>query len=265
MPVNKLKILKLIPTVTADNKALRKAFETFFLLKHHVVEGEVYGYSSKSAMLSELCCISTRTFYTRLELMRKAGLVKTKKGKLVLASWDAVCKKYNVRKNFYYIREDIYENTKVEYIIEAKTIQEAQKRRANAFYAKIACNRFAEAEYRNITGFAKTSRRAILEYVIDCFKNPSKYNEDERYFLLSFANPDEHLSAKAISSLINGRMSASMGTYTKRKLMRNKLASLQHRIIQSNELPREAIQGKVYYSRAIKKTILILADKLDVI
>ncbi|MEI7597267.1 MAG: hypothetical protein WCK02_16075 [Bacteroidota bacterium] len=262
---DKLKILKGIPTAAANDKLLRKAFDTFFALKHAVVEGEILNYSAKAEMLAINCKISTRTFWTRIELMRKAKLIRTKNGKLIFASWDCVCKKYNLPKYFYYIKPEIHENTKIEFILEAKAIKEAQLRRRSAFYGKVLTNKYAETEYRRITGFKKLSRTAVMEYAVDCFKNPSKYSENDTYFLSEYLNPDNNLSCNAISVYLNNRKSKSSGTYTKQKLARYKLITCAHRTVMSNERTRTSILGTVKWNSVKKQTFLILVDMIEVV
>lgn len=234
-------------------------------MKHHFDNGKIEKYCANENEIAALCNISTRTLWTRIQILREQNLVHSNNGTLILASWNDICNKYQVKQYFYYIKKEVYDNTKLEYILEAKTIQEAQKRREVAFRAKLERNKLAKAQYLRITGSLNLSRTAVMERASDCFRSPSTFNNDDKYFLLEGINADENLSCNSVAFLINQRTCASSGSYTKAKLMRNKLIAVEHRRIESNERARKSIYGTVFFNRGGKTTFLILPDKVSVL
>jgi len=263
MPTNKkIKILKNIPTLVAGDKTLQKAFETYFHLKHHFENGVVTNITKNSKTIAQNCQISERTLWTRLGLLKSYKLAKKTFGGISLASWDEICKKYNLKKFFYYVT---YENIcQLEYVLEAKALLECKKRMQAAYKFKVNKNLELKNELCRITGSKELNRRAVLCCAIQAFTNPELYTPEERE-MLKMHNSDDNLNTLTIAEIFNNRRSSRSGSYTKQKLAAAGLIKYNHRKYESRERVREASIGSIYYSRPTKETILILADNIEII
>ncbi|MFA6924689.1 MAG: hypothetical protein WC223_10620 [Bacteroidales bacterium] len=262
----KVKVLKQIPTIIATNKPLIKAFETYFLLKYHYSNGIISNFSKNQKSVAEVCNISVRTLWTRLKILKENNLITVTGSNIKFSSWDFLCEKFNIRKNFYYIKLNNSNNDgilKLEYLIRLKALQEAKKRMQYAFKAKVKQSSDVYNEFCCITGAenGKLSRRAVLNSAIECFKNPAMFTPDEQFFLLNCFNADDNMNCLTIARMFNNN-SASSGTYLKRILEKSGLIEIEKRIIESIERCRKAIMGTVFYSRPTKQTILIMPDNL---
>jgi hypothetical protein len=258
----KIKILKNIPTQIASDKTLKKAFETFFYLKHHYDNGVVLNISKNIKTIAEQCQISERTFWTRLALLKSNKLAKKTPGGILLASWDDICEKFNVKKYYYYVK---YEKiVQLELVLEAKAILEAKKRMQAAYKIKVNKNPELREALCNITGSDIFSRRAVLSCVIKAFTNPELYTKDEIEMLNAY-NSDDNMNTYRIAEIFNNRRSSSSGTYTKRKLAKVGLLQFEHRRFKSEPRVRKTTIGCVYYSRPQKLTFAIMPDLVEII
>lgn len=258
----KIKILKNIPTIAAGDKTLKKAFETWFHLKHHYDQGLVKNVSKNIYNLAQKCQVSERTLWTRIYLLKRYKLAKKTKDGLMLSSWDDICKKFKVKKYFYYVN---YEKiVQLELVLEAKAILESKKRMQSAYKLKVNKNPELKEALCGIIGSSNFSRRAVLECAIKAFVNPELYTPDQRT-MLNAHNSDDNLNTYSIAEMFNNRRSSSSGTYTKRKLEAAGLIKVNHRKYDSALRARDTSIGCVFYSRPTKRTFAIMPDNVEII
>jgi len=256
----KLKILIGISSIVATNKSLRKAMDTYFWLKHYHDSGVVA--QKYSAQLARQCNISERTLWTRLKIMKSYDLIKTRDGIIYLASFDDVCKQFDIQKKFYYVKYDNDEEISLEHLLMAKAVFEGKKRQRRAF--RFHAKKFGiDRLLCDVTGSRDLQRQAVLRACITAFTNPEFYHESE-ISILNRLNPDDNYSCNKLAGMFNLKSAAS-GSYIKGILTKRKLISVQKRLFESERKIRESILGVVYYSRKTAKTFLIMTDNIELV
>ena len=261
----KVKILYNIPSLTHGDKTLRKAFETFFWLKHYNDNGIITDYSRQTKDLADQCHISMRTLWSRIQLMKKYRLIRIvrvdKNNVIELQSWKTIRKIYEIKhEKFYYISTD--EDTNLEHVLIAKAHQEGQKRQVAAFNRRVKENNLRN-ELHSVTGGEGFNRQAVIKSCITAFKFPSLFTETEIAYLNRLRADSQYNCRKIALSM--GCKSASSGTYIKQVLQREGLIRVTKRKYESEERFRFSTLGKVFYNRRNKKTFLIMPDLIDVL
>ena len=267
----KIKILKNIPTIAVRDKSLTKAFETYFLLKHHYDNGIVTNITKNARNIAKICQISERTLWTRISLLKSYKLAKKIPGGISLASWDDIAKKFKIKKYFYYVN---YEKiVQLELVLEAKALLESKKGMQAAYKLKVNKNPELKNDLIRISGSKEFSRRAVLRCAMQAFTNPELYTTQEIEILnaynsednLKYYCADDNLNCFSIAQMFNNRKCAASGSYTKQKLAKAGLITYEHRKIESSQRVRKTNLGCIYYSRTTKQTILIMPDNVEII
>ncbi|MFY9307808.1 MAG: hypothetical protein WAQ28_02045 [Bacteroidia bacterium] len=250
----KLRILKGIPTLLADQKKLLKPVSVFYCLKAAYKTSVIIDYNGKITQLAELCYCSPRTLYTRIKELHKLGLIKITSGRIELVSYSKMHEAIKVKENrgkYHYKKQ----TAKPEYILRAAAIQENLDRQEARVMGIIE-------RYNEGSGLSdaekKQKKEADLQRLIVAFKNPALLHRGIEDI---FYQPDVAISQNTLAS-IYGLKSQGSGLYWQIVLKKHKLLQIESRLIESNVRCRHSSLGIVFYSRKTQKTYCQMPNKI---
>lgn len=254
MKVEKIRILKGVASVLADNKKLLKSVSVFYALKSIYTNGVILNCTEKTKDLAEACFCSPRTFYTRINELKKLGLVSVLSNRLNLASYDKLHQLLEItveKQRYRYLKVPV----KPEYILRTTAIKENFERQESAIQGKIE-------KYNKGSGLSiaekMQKREADLQRLIVEFKNSALLHRDTGDILY---HPDVAISQNTLA-FIYGLKSQGSGLYWQKVLQKHKLIKVENRKIESDVRCRQSRLGVVFYSRKTKKTYCQMPNEI---
>ncbi len=246
MKVDKIRVLKGVASVLADNKKLLKSVGIFYALKSIYTTGVIIDYQSKADVLAEACFCCPRTFYTRVNELKALGLITVSDNRMNLASYDTLHKILDItvdKQRYRYLKVP----AKPEYILRTTAIKENFERQEAAIQGKIE-------KYNKGSGLSiaekMQKKEADLQRLIVEFKNSALLHRDTQDILY---HPDVAISQNTLAS-IYGLKSQGSGLYWQKVLQKHKLIQVENRLIESSNRCRNSRLGIVFYSRKTQKT-----------
>lgn len=252
----KIKILKGAAAALVEDKKLLKPVSVFLCLKAHFINGTILNYPKKIETLAGHCFISENTFRTRLNELKKLGLITMEGRRINLTSYQQLHKtigleneieKYNYRKT----------DTKPEYIIRATALKENFDRQEKKIKEKIEKQNQGSGPMspEAIQG----TKEAYLKRLIDAFIFSAQPTSD-----ILMYRPDVAICQNTLSVMFNLKSQTS-GHYWQQVLLKHGLIAIENRIIESTVRCRTSKLGKVFWSPEKKSTCLQMPNKILVL
>lgn len=246
LKAEKIRVLRGVASVLADNKKLLKSISVFYTLKSIYSNGVILDAQSKTNILSEACFCCPRTFYTRLNELKKLGLISVIDNRTNLASYEKLHQVLDItvdKQRYRYLKVPV----KPEYVLRTTAIKENFERQEAAIQGKIE-------KYNKGSGLSivekQQKREADLQRLIVEFKNSALLHRDTQDILY---HPDVAISQNTLA-FIYGLKSQGSGLYWQKVLQKHKLIKIENRKIESSNRCRNSRLGIVFYSRKTQKT-----------
>ncbi len=272
-----IKVLKGLPLARAKEHQAFKLLETFAFIKALWVDRPM---PDTPAAYTELATASGRTVKTikrRLcSLQQLEWIVRYQSRGIECISWDKLADMHGiVRKHFYHIKPS--KHVHVEYILQAKAIDEKQRQCAAAFRNRVIYNPYLKAEIKEVAG--STHSETVAYHQLECFKTGGAlYAAAERQLLNMHYRKKETGVLRGDIQLSNYKLKQLFGleghgsfTYRRRKL---EALSLVHTTKRSMVIPngiytttvsRLTRLGYCNWNPRTCALELIMPDKIDVL
>ena len=254
MKGSKIRVLNGVASVLADNKKLLKSVSFFYMLKSIYTTGVILDCQSKTKELASACFCSPRTFYTRINELKKLGLITVSCNRTNLVSYSKLHELLEItvdKQRYRYLKISV----KPEYVLRVAAIKENFERQETAIQGKIEkCNKGSGLSIAE----KKQKREADLKRLIVEFKNSVLVNRDTEDILY---HPDISISQYTLA-FIYGLKSQGSGLYWQQVLQKHKLIRVDNRKIESNVRCRKSRLGKVFYSRKTQKTYCQMPNEI---
>ena len=203
---NKIKIPKGLPLAVAHSKSLRKALETWLILKRDFDRGYMHVSRQNLIELQDSLCISHTTILKRLRIAQANKLVRftriSKSHHLVhLCSWEQLASIFGLTGGYYYVKPEFHEAINLEHWLEAKAIEEKQLECKDAYYKRIAKYAIKHELIKGVMdgkqpkgSFTEAALMAHLKDYVDGKQSPYSY-------LFDFARADINVGYKRLTDI----------------------------------------------------------------
>lgn len=263
----KYKIPKGLALQVAGDNQLRKALDTFIVMKAIVDGGRFANTIAQRKGLAMECRVHVKTFNSRLQRLEAEQLVTITTETVTLASWNALTDQYGLSGRFNYVETA----ERIEYVLLAKLIHEQKTRCKITHKNKLKRDPIIRYALHNATAQERPRSDDVLNSQVHCFVTEGKdYSADDRYILSLFQfRADFDCSYRRYSQLL-GYSSKGGFAYMKRKLQRLKLISVQSRrgtlaTGHTTTSSRKTMLGQAPYLPVQNRPVLIMPDKIEVL
>lgn len=273
----KIKIPKGLSLAISGNRRLKKALDTWLILKAIHEDGaiQIPRKGGKDIVCRNLAAdhraafgVCYKTISTRITWLIQNGYIRDTGHGWELISWIDLGRKLNLPfcNRFYHVKPS---GVKIEYILDQKTIDEKIQQCREAYRFKLKYTPGLEYEIEKIAGSANAS--AVYSSQFDAYyRNGCGFSENEYYVLMKILNPDFALNYRSLSRLFGYNAKGSMA-YRKRKLQALGLINITPRVYEvspdgkTTPGSRKFMMGTVKYFRPVKKLGLLLPDKIEIL
>ena len=259
--VFKIKVPKGLPTAVARFPKLRKAVGSLLVLKTIEESGMISATRSGLQSYKSILGVSYKTLERRLKLLADYNFV-TLEGKFYkLCSYDFICEIFKLNSGTrYFIRYT--GKTKIDLILEAKAIEEKQKKCNKAFHTRLTKAQGIAPLLKNAVG--TLSSEAINFEQLFSFINEGKTYEEINYELNVF-RADANVNYKTLSKMFDYSSRGGMA-YRKRILQKAGLIIVNKREVvlegHTTKNSRKTKLGNVYFNRQLNRPVLVMPDEI---
>lgn len=251
----KIRVLQGLAGCIVGDRAYRKSIPVFIRLKYLYQTGSIFDYTKRMEFLAQLCGISERSLYTRLNELKKLKLITINHSSKTLnfVKWETLYDLLGLHESAGYNYIRVPDGIPVELLFRRLAIFELHQVQNQAIYRKLKRrDRGSEVSIP-----FEERKKLEIDRLLWHFKMNVPLPEDEDVPI----NTDTHVSLRRIADLF-GLKSQTSGIYWQRRLVKYSLIRVENRLVVSLKRCRQSILGHVFYSRKTKETLLQLPNSI---